>query len=89
MIEVLYPDGTVMTMEYITFEEIQTTVGGYVECVAISENGKTVQVLCNENGRQEGQKHNELASTRFRGSILMGPGMVGPTVVLSGKDLLK
>lgn len=89
MIEVLRPEGPTEFLKEVTFEQIQSLVGGYVELVAILEQGKEIHCCCNENGFQEGLPPNPLATARFSGKINMGPGAVGTWVILSGKDLLK
>lgn len=93
MIEVLYTDGRVEEPNALTFQQMQSIVGGYVECNRTKELHKgsvvEVQCICNEDGLSLGLPTNLAATKRFSHSLLMSPeGAVGNWIILSGKDML-
>lgn len=89
MIELYPADGERSTRDSMTFEEMQEYVGGLVELVHIRENGKTVQVICNEDGLRLGLAPNVFIIPRIAGKVNYLPGPVGNWIILSDEHMLR
>lgn len=67
---------------------MQALVNGYVEAHSVMEDGKVVDVLCNEDGIMLELPFNRAATERFSGKLNVGAGARGVWLVLSGEHVL-
>lgn len=79
MATILHIDQTTTEDAKLTFEEVQKTVGGYIEIVKIPGDRRVLAV--NEDGRMKQLAVNENASA------LAGQTIVGTAVVTTLKEL--
>lgn len=79
-VAVLIPiDGPVVDIKTPTLEDAQAMVEGYVEAVWFMRDSIGGQALVNEDGLLKQMKPN------LRASLLVGRGLVGPVIILTGK----
>ena len=83
MIDILYPSGTLTTMDTKvppTLEQLKEWVEGYIERIPSRVSYQEVQAFCNENGIAMNLDYNRRASNLF------GQSLYGTIVVLTGPN---
>ena len=69
--------------KFFTLKELQTIVGGYIECLSLKNN---MTMVVNEDGKLEGLPYNDLATAIAHDSgyadIIVGPALVCPNKLI-------
>ena len=58
-----------------TLKDMQKIVGGYIEAITLStdDNGRKIVLICNEEGKLKGLKHNRKVTFMYETATILGP----------------